>query len=481
VPWALRGEGDVMFSARSFRVQTIARVVAAAALVISAEGLSISALAATPGSVVWSKRFNGSGNSSDQASADAVSPDGSTVFVTGYVYQSFTGNDYGTVAYNASTGAVRWTKRYNGPGFSSDQAYAVAVSPDGSRVFVTGSSYSTTSLDYATVAYDASSGATLWTKRYNGPGNTSDEAYALGVSPNGAKVFVTGYSYGSGTQDYATVAYGASSGSELWVKRYNGANYEDTATTLDVSPDGTTVFVSGRSYGPSTGFDYATVAYGTGTGVQRWVKRYNDPINSDDQARSIGVSPDSSTVFVTGFSNQSTTGYDYTTIAYDTSTGAKLWSKLYNGPGTYTDQANALAVSPDGSSVVVTGQDYSSTTGWDYGTVAYNASTGARLWAKRYVGAASTDEAKDVAISPDSSTVIVTGYSYGSTTTNDYATVAYNASTGTTLWAKRYNDPDNSDDVAKALDVSATAVFVTGYSYSSSSNYDYGTIAYALK
>ena len=51
-------------------------------------------------------------------------------------------------------------------------------------------------LDYATVAYDASTGAKLWVKRYNGPGNGDDVAHALGVSPDGSQVFVTGLTAG---------------------------------------------------------------------------------------------------------------------------------------------------------------------------------------------------------------------------------------------------------------------------------------------
>jgi Tol biopolymer transport system component len=81
------------------------------------------------------------------------------------------------------------------------------MSPDGSQVFVTGSSEgSTSSDDYASVAYDATTGATLWVKRYTRPGG--DYATALGMSPDGSQVFVTGESYGSTSyEDYATVAY----------------------------------------------------------------------------------------------------------------------------------------------------------------------------------------------------------------------------------------------------------------------------------
>ncbi len=86
---------------------------------------------------------------------------------------------------------------------------------------------------------------------------------ALGVSPNGSEVFMTGYSPGSTSHDdYATVDHDASTGAKLWAKRYNGSgNGEDYATALGVSPDGSAVFVTGYSVGSTSGADYATVAY----------------------------------------------------------------------------------------------------------------------------------------------------------------------------------------------------------------------------
>src|SRR5207244_2654437 len=109
----------------------------------------------------------------------------------------------------ASTGHRLWVRRYNGPANGYDIPVALGVSPDGSMVFVTGTSDAPWSAeDYATVAYDASRGARLWLRRYDGPGNGYDAATALGVSPDGSRVFVTGNSFGSGSgSDYATVAY----------------------------------------------------------------------------------------------------------------------------------------------------------------------------------------------------------------------------------------------------------------------------------
>jgi len=211
-------------------------------------GGSISVDRATLGQQLWAAHHNGPGNAQDVAKALGVSPDGSRVFVTGYSYGGSSGNDYGTLAYDASTGARLWTARYNGPGDADDAAFAIGVSPDGSSVFVTGESAGPAgTYDYATVAYDASSGAKVWVARYKGIANRGGVAYALGVSPDGSKVFVTGESYGVGgtDQDYATVAYDASSGQQLWAARYKGpGDFEDVSTPIGLRADGSTAFVT---------------------------------------------------------------------------------------------------------------------------------------------------------------------------------------------------------------------------------------------
>ena len=100
-----------------------------------------------------------------------------------------------TVAYTARTGGLLWARRYNGPGNGDDRASALRIIRNGSEVFVTGSSTGTASgSDYATLAYNAKNGSLLWARRYSGPGKNDDRASALSVSPDGSKVFVAGSS-----------------------------------------------------------------------------------------------------------------------------------------------------------------------------------------------------------------------------------------------------------------------------------------------
>jgi len=445
--------------------------------------LAAPAALAAPGDQLWPNRYNGPGNGNDFANAVGVSPDGSKVFVTGQSPASNGSGDYATVAYDASTGTQLWAKRYNGPANGADEALALRVGPGGSKIFVTGDSRgSSSNFDYATVAYDANTGAQLWVKRYNAAANKGDFAETVDVGPHGSKVFVSGVSYGSTSGgDYATVAYDASTGARLWVRRYTTAgNGFDEARALRVSPAGSKVFVTGDSAGSTSIDDYATLAYKASTGTQLWVKRYNGPGNGDDGAHALGVSPDGSKVFVTGPSEGSASSYDYATVAYGASAGAQLWVKRYNGPANGGDGAQALGVSPDGSNVFVTGGSAGSS-GADYATVAYGSSAGAKLWVKRYNGPGSDDDsAHALGVSPDGSEVFVTGSS-GSPGAADYATVAYSASSGTQLWATPYNGSGDGQDSASALAVGpgGSNVFVTGSSQGSSSGEDFATVAYS--
>ena len=437
---------------------------------------------------LWVNRYDGPGEGHDFATAVVVSPDGSRVFVTGASAGTKSGADYATLGYDTVTGSLLWTSRYNGPGNGDDQAKSLVVSPDGSKVFVTGWSVgSGTGDDYTTVAYDAATGHELWIRRYNGAGNSTDQAFAVSVSPDGSKVFVTGGSQDASTVSAATFAYDATTGHSVWVSRFHaGSNGRATAYAITMSSDGSKVFVVGQAARGTMAPDYATVAYDAATGSQRWARLYNGTGNANDRALAVTPSPDGSKVLVTGFSPGQGSGYDYATLAYDTTTGEAVWVRRYNGPGNGSDQAVSLAMSPDGSKVFVTGTGVRVGTGQAYATLAYDVSTGQRLWVRRYQGPGNgADIAASVAVSPDGSKVFVTGASAGVWPTPpgyyDYATVAYDA-TGATLWVRRYNGPGNSHDVATSVAVSpdGSRVFVTGHSwgYGAPGNYDYATVAY---
>jgi hypothetical protein len=212
-------------------------------------------------------------------------------------------------------------------------------------------------------------------------------------------------------------------GSELRAARYTGPGHVGVAYSVAVSPGGGRVFVTGQSAGTNGGVDYATIAYNAATGARLWAARYNGPTNTWNAASSVAVSPGGGSVFVTGVSEATRSGLDYATVAYNAATGTQQWAARYRGPATGNDAAHAVAVSPSGGTVFVTGVSKATASflDYDYATVAYNATTGAQRWAARYTGPApGVDVANSLAVSPTTGTVYVTG-----TTSDGYATVAY--------------------------------------------------------
>jgi len=163
-------------------------------------------------------------------------------------------------------------------------------------------------------------------------------------------VFVTGESDGplqdhGKTNAYATVAYHAATGKQLWASRHNGHGTFDNfdfAKAIAVSPDGGTVFVTGQGAGKSSLSGYTTVAYSAATGEQEWVRNYNG-----EAANALAISPDGRTLFVTGNASRKPYGIAYETIAYDARTGAQRWVRFYAGPAGNTG-ANAVQVSSAG-------------------------------------------------------------------------------------------------------------------------------------
>jgi uncharacterized delta-60 repeat protein len=420
----------------------------------------------------WVARYNGPAYGFDYAKAIAVDSSGN-VYVTGTSKGSDTGNDYATIKYNTN-GKQLWVKRYNGPAYGNDFAGAIAVDSSG-NVYVTGASdcSGTYSTDCATIKYNTN-GKQLWVKTYNGPAKKGDDgASAIAVDSSG-NVYVTGTSEGSDTgDDYVTIKYNTN-GKQLWVKRYNGpAKKEDSASAIAVDSSGN-VYVTGGSEGSGTSDDYATIKYNT-NGKQLWVKTYNGPAYGNDFAGAIAVDS-SGNVYVTGSSSNRLSGYensDYATIKYNTN-GKQLWVKRYNRVAVGWNWASAIAVDSSGN-VYVTGASYG--TSYDYATIKYD-TNGKQLWVKTYNGPAKKeDEAKAIAVD-SSGNVYVTGYSEGSGTSDDYATIKYNTN-GKQLWVKTYNGPAKKEDSASAIAVDSSGnVYVTGYSYGLDGTGDYTTIKY---
>jgi hypothetical protein len=324
------------------------------------------------GTQLWAQRYNGTGDSTDYEYAMAIDGSGN-VYVTGSTIRAGINNHYLTVKYSTA-GVLQWVQEYNGPGIGDDIAYSIAVDAS-ANVYVTGVSAGNGSQgDYTTIKYNTS-GVQQWVSRYNGGANGDDVGISIALDASG-NVYVTGGSQGSAANsfDYATVKYN-SSGVQQWASRYNGASSDfDWANSIALDGSGN-VYVTGQSKGTGSNYHYATVKYNN-SGAQQWAQVYNGPGSGEDVASVIKVSS-SGNVFVTGKSMGNGTSFDYATIKYNTS-GVQQWVARYNGPGgtgNNDDYASSLAIDGSGN-VYVTGLSDGIGTGTDYATIKYSQPVG---------------------------------------------------------------------------------------------------------
>jgi hypothetical protein len=384
------------------------------------------------GNQLWMVRYDNPKNGIDEGTLIALAPSGN-VYVTGRsYYDGQTTYNYNTVAYDQN-GNELWMANYDGPANGWETPRDIVTDSSG-NVYITGASEGKGGAwqDYATIAYDPS-GNELWVARYNGPGNEWDQAWALATDLSG-NVYVTGESWGDGTGlepwDYATIAYDPF-GNELWVARYDGPGSEaDGAKDIAIDASGN-IYVTGWSYGNGTDFDYATIKYDS-SGNEVWVARYNGPANGGDMAMAITIAP-SGTIYVTGMSYGNGTDHDaadYATVAYDSS-GNELWVARYDGLISGYDKAYDIALDSSGN-VYVTGSSATNKGGlfpwwpWtisDYATVAYD-SLGNELWVARYNGPGNGDDVAPAMAVDSFGNVYVTGWSH-STESYDYCTIKY--------------------------------------------------------
>ncbi|WP_371604327.1 S8 family serine peptidase [Streptomyces sp. NBC_01220] len=150
------------------------------------------------------------GANNPKTPAIAVSPSNDLVYVTGgHCEGASCSGDFASVvlAYDQRTGKKVWSHldAVESPPIARTLHTSVAVSPDGTRVYIAATCCATrTSLaprDQVVTAYDAATGARLDSARHNIGGITSEQGGFVLASPDGSKV------YGVAQSEYLSAAY----------------------------------------------------------------------------------------------------------------------------------------------------------------------------------------------------------------------------------------------------------------------------------
>jgi DNA-binding beta-propeller fold protein YncE len=359
--------------------------------------------------------------------------------------------------WSTSDRAPLWIADFDGKVSGYEHADDVAVSPDGSRVFVTGGTETATSgWDWITLAYRAD-GARLWAARYDSPAeDDGDIARSIATGPGG-RVFVTGEGMSAAGDEWAvTIAYDAATGRPLWARHYPNANprfWADYAypSGIELSPDGRRVFVAGTRYvglpgAHSTDGRYAVWAYRASDGARLWTRTLNHGSRSET-VNAMTIDPSGRIVVGVGEG-----GNGFGVFAIRSRDGSVAWYERFDPPGFQ----NAVAVAASRGGVFVAGHDGNSTS-----TVAYEIGTGAERWATRAPG---EGQASGIAASRSGGVVAVTGFrSNARTGEDDMITTAYAASSGAARWVTRERGPRYAGGEAVLITDTGERVAATGF------------------
>ncbi len=389
----------------------------------------------TTGAPVWTRVYEGPEELNDFATALTLSPDGATAFVTGAQdvpkqFPAETGGEMVTVAIDTSSGQVRWSAE-------ATRGVGTAIAASSQMVFATGTHQG----DFFTTAYDAATGVQRWVRTYDGDAHLEDAPLAIAVADG--RVFVTGREHiaegpnffdPADDRDMTTLAYAADTGEELW-RRVDDSGADEWSweegNALLTSPDGATIYISGRSHFNAQS---VLVAIDARNGVRRW-RRLLDPSSLDG----ITLTPSGDRVLVTGFASTADFSGDRTR-AFDSATGATLWETqfFYNSDEGWGPYAYDVTVSPDGSTAYVTGTERQEppALAWDSVTTAYDMDDGQTIWYAEYNSSRIKNDmtlTHNVSVTPDGETVFTSGSFMGpefGSTQHGWAVLAYGTDGG---------------------------------------------------
>jgi len=296
----------------------------------------------------------------------------------------------------------------------------------------------------------------VWTRTVDG--SDSGEDYA-----NGAAIDSNGDLYVVGSIETST-------GSDIWIRKYNSAGTKLWTRTVDgpasggdeahgAAVDGAgNLYVAG-AIETSTASDNIWIRKYSSTGTKLWTRTVDGPANDFDEAIDAAVDG-AGNLYVVGRLTVTGESNNIWIRKYST-TGNKLWTRTVDGPANSFDHANGATVDNDGNLFVVGHINTSSedTNIW----VRKYSSSGNKLWTRIVNGMDNgSDRAYGAAVDADGNLFVV-GYT---TVTNEDTNIWIRkySSSGNKLWTRTDNGSADDTDIARDVAVDTNgAAYVVGY------------------
>jgi hypothetical protein len=280
------------------------------------------------GDTLWTRTYGGT--ATDNGHDLQQTPDSGFIIV-GTTNSSGHGKEDVYVVRVDSHGSLLWSRTYGGA--ESDEGWSIRSTYDGG--YIIGGSTSSSGAGYADVLLMKinSSGDSLWSRTYGGPGGESGFAVRQTRDSGFIVVGATG-SFGEGYSSMYAVRT-TSRGDSVWAKTYGGPK-ADIGSSVEITPDGGFIFVgSTASYG--LGYNDAYLVKTDADGIVEWDRTYGG--TKDDRGYSVCVTPDGGYLLAGTTESFGAGAADMYAVKTDP-VGEPQWSREYGG--TKSDYCRAV-------------------------------------------------------------------------------------------------------------------------------------------
>lgn len=327
----------------------------------------------------------------------------------------------------ATDGTIIWQVEYDNPDNHED--YGIAICEDNSgNFYVAGTSFrtSSSSLDLTVLKFN-SSGVNQWAYFFDG--SASGDDIPAGIVSDGTDVYVTGGTESTSTEsDYITIKV-KNDGNEVWNNLYDHNSLDDIAVEIALDPNGE-IIVSGGSADQANLYDMATVKYSpSGNLVETHRSNYNVGI---DQPTCFDIDT-SGNAIVGGYYVPTPGEMQISLISLNDTLGLN-WSILHD-PTAGEDQVVDL-VTDDAGNIYVTGHIEESPSYFKCYTAKFN-SSGNLLWERDYQSPEGGAFGKSIKLGT-SGEIYVAGMNYDEGNDTNIITLMYKTD-GKLITSKEYD------------------------------------------
>jgi|GEM_PF-4880828 len=319
------------------------------------------------GNFIWSYRYNSPASQDDRLDGFGMDKLGN-IYACGYSKISTSPDREDLLLIKLlPSGDTAWVRLFLSGNQTFDRLYGVAFD-DSNYIYATGGRWNGVNYDLYLMKL-AQNGDTVWTRTYNGAGDSTEVPVGIGICDSGY-IYIGGYTYNP-TIDFLAVKYN-SAGNLIWDESFNGSgNSSDNPRSMTVDRFGNVYLFGETSSGGQR--DLLAVKF-TNTGAVGWDFQYGDPIDDEIafNSRTTIKVDDLGRLFFGGASYHVSPLLTITrtlTFCLDAS-GSIIWYGGYIGPGNDFSQIKSVAID-GGSNCYVTGYSDGIYGNWDLFVLKY--------------------------------------------------------------------------------------------------------------